>query len=425
MDTMDNLQKEGVDFINQLVEGDYSEACRGFDPNMAQAMPEVRLKETWLQLIGMAGSFQTISACKGTQRGEKYLVTVTCRFDKSSLDMYVVFNQDGQIGGLSYLPTPATDSYNPPAYVRTDAFQEAEVTVGSGKWALPGTLSMPVGAGPFPGVVLVHGSGPQDRDETIGSNRPFRDIAWGLASQGIAVLRYEKRTKAHAEQFTPEIIARLTTREEVIDDALTAVKLLSQTPGIDPNRVYVLGHSLGATLAPRIGQADPAIAGLIIAAGLARPLEDTILDQFTHIYGLSGAMTDSQKAELEQLKEKVARVKDPNLSDKVPVEDLPLNITPAYWLDLRGYHPPEVAKSLDMRILVLQGGRDYQVSADKDFPVWQKVLDGKQGATLKLYPKLFHLFMEGEGPARPDEYLKEGHVSQEVIQDIAGWINEG
>jgi len=425
MDTIDNLQKEGVDFINQVVEGDYSGACRSFDAKMTESMPEVKLKETWLQLIGMAGSFQTITNSKGTQRGEKCLVTVTCQFDKSSLDMYVVFNQDGQIAGLSYLPTPAIDSYNPPAYVHTDAFHEADMVVGSGEWALPGTLSMPVGTGPFPGVVLVHGSGPNDRDETIGPNRPFRDIAWGLASQGIAVLRYEKRTKAHAEKFTPEIIARLTSREEVIDDALTAVRLLRQTPGIDPSRVYVLGHSLGATLAPRIGQADPAIAGLIIAAGLARPLEDTILDQFTHIYSLSGAMTDLQKAELEQLKEKVARVKDPNLSDKVPAEDLPLNITPAYWLDLRGYHPPEVAKSLDLRILVLQGGRDYQVSADKDFPLWQKALDGKQGATLKLYPTLFHLFIEGEGPASPGEYLKEGHVSQEMIQDIVGWIREG
>jgi dienelactone hydrolase len=424
MNTSDNLQKEGIDFINQLAEGDYSGACRDFDANMAQAMPAVKLEETWLQLIGMAGSFQTITTSKGTQRGEKYIVILTCQFDKSALDMYVVFNQDGQIAGLSYLPTPTHDAYNPPAYVRTDAFQEAEVTVGSGEWALPGTLSMPVGAGPFPAVVLVHGSGPNDRDETIGPNRPFRDIAWGLACQGIAVLRYEKRTKAHAEKFTPEIIARLTSREEVIDDALNAVKLLRQTPGIDPSRVYVLGHSLGATLAPRIGQADPALAGLIIAAGLARPLEDTILDQFTHIYSLSGEMTDSQKAELEQLKEKVARVKDPNLSEKVPAEDLPLNITPAYWLDLRGYIPPEVAKSLDMRILVLQGGRDYQVSADKDFPVWQKVLDGKQGATLKLYPKLFHLFIEGEGPARPDEYLKEGPVSQEVVQDIIGWIKD-
>ena len=111
-------------------------------------------------------------------------------------------------------------------------------------------------------------------------------------------------------------------------------QLLRQTPGIDPGRIYVLGHSLGATLAPRIGQQDPSIAGLIVMAGMTRSLEDTILDQYTYLYSLSGAMTDEQKAELEQLKVKVARVKDPDLSDQVPAEDLPLGIYPAYWLDL-------------------------------------------------------------------------------------------
>ena len=124
-------------------------------------------------------------------------------------------------------------------------------------------------------------------------------------------MRYEKRTKAHSAKYTSAIIAGLTVQEEVIDDALSAVQRLRRTPAIDPSRIYVLGHSLGATLAPRIGQQDPALAGLIILAGLTRPLEDTILDQYTYIYNLSGSPTEGQKAELEQLKVKVARVKDP------------------------------------------------------------------------------------------------------------------
>ena len=200
-------------------------------------------------------------------------------------------------------------------------------------------------------------------------------------------------------------------------------QLLRQTPGIDPGRVYVLGSSLGATLAPRIGQQDPQIAGLIIMGGLTRPLEDTILEQYTYIYSLSGAAGEGQKAELEDLKVKVARVKDPNLSDQVPAKDLPLNIYPAYWLDLRGYHPDQVAKSLDMRIFVLQAGRDYQVTAAGDYPAWQKALGDKDNAILKLYPRLFHLFIEGEGPSTPQEYLVEGHVSEEVVRDIVQWIN--
>jgi dienelactone hydrolase len=422
MDKMVDLKQEAQDFIYQVAEGDFAGACRLFDQNMLQAFPQARLKESWLQLIGLAGPFQKISNCQAIERQETYMVTVSCQFEKAPMDIRVNFDQSGQIAGLNYQPVSGSSPYNPPAYVHAAAFHEVEVTVGSGEWALPGTLSLPEGADPFPAVVLVHGSDPQDRDETIGPNRPFRDLAWGLASQGIAVLRYEKRTKAYAKQLTPEMIARMTVQEEVIEDALAAVRLLRQTPEIVPGGIYVLGHSLGATLAPRIGQQDPMIAGLIIMAGMTRPFEDTILDQYTYLYSLSGEMSDGQKADLEQLKAKVRRVKDPNLSDQVPAKDLPLGVHPAYWLALRNYQPAEVAKSLAMRIFVLQGGRDYQITAASDFPAWQKALGEKRSAKLRVYPKLFHLFFAGEGPSTLQEYLVEGHISEEVIRDITHWI---
>ena len=119
-----------------------------------------------------------------------------------------------------------------PAYVTRDAFRSARCEVVSGPVSLPGTLSMPAGDGPFPGVVLVHGSGPQDRDETIGGFRPFQDLAQGLASRGIAVLRYDKRTKVYQKELAGT--RDLTIRQEVIDDALAAVKLLRADAGSRP-----------------------------------------------------------------------------------------------------------------------------------------------------------------------------------------------
>jgi dienelactone hydrolase len=425
MNTIDELKQEAQNFIRQVAEGDFSGACRRFDPKLLQVFSEDRLKETWSQITGQAGPFQKFLGTQAVERQGYIVVAVSCQFEKLPADLRVTFNQSGQVAGLNYQPPAAAVPYNPPAYVKPAAFQEVEVTVGSGEWALPGTLSLPVDRSrKLAAVVLVHGSGPQDRDETLGPNKPFRDLAWGLASQGIAVLRYEKRTKAHAGKFTPEQVARITSKEEVIDDALSAVELLRHRPEIDPHQVYVLGHSLGATLAPRIGQQDPAIAGLIIMAGMTRSLEDVILDQFTYLYSLSGGMDDSQKAELEQLKIKVARVKDPNFSDQVPATDLPLGIYPAYWLDLRGYFPAEVAKGLSMRVFVLQGGRDYQVTPAGDFSGWKSALAGKSSAMLKLYPALYHLFIAGEGHSTPQEYTVEGHVSEEVIQDIARWIHQ-
>ena len=424
MVTLDDLKQQAQTFVDLLQAGDFTAACRMYDANMAQALPEPKLKEAWNQLAAMVGPFQKVLSIQAVERAEYRILTLTSQCERAAIDLRLTFNQAGQLAGLTYQMTPDSTPYTPPAYVHPDSFHDYDVVVGSGDWALPATLSLPGGSGPFPAVVLVHGSGPQDRDETIGPNRPFRDLAWGLASQGIAVLRYDKRTKAHAARFTPEMIAAITVQDEVIDDALAAVRLLRLVPQVDPARIYVLGHSVGATLAPRIGQQDPAIAGLIIMGGITRTFEDTILDQYTYLYNLSGAITDAQKAELEELKVKVARVKDPNLSAATPAKDLPLGITPAYWFSLRGYHPDAVAAALTMRIFVLQGGRDYQVTAAGDYPAWQQALGGKPNATLKLYPRLFHLFMAGDGPSTPQEYMVENHVSDEVIDDVARWVLE-
>ncbi|MBU4535817.1 MAG: alpha/beta fold hydrolase [Euryarchaeota archaeon] len=180
------------------------------------------------------------------------IVSIHYGFQRAVIEVKIVFKKEGKISGLNFIPT--TTEYHAPDYVESSAFREVEVTVGEGKWALPGTLSMPAGPGPFPGVVLVHGSGPNDQDETIGPNKIFKDLAWGLASHGIAVLRYHKRTFQHAKEFTAQEVEDMTVKEEVIDDALAAIHLLRHTEKIDPRRVFVSGHSLGATLAPRIGR---------------------------------------------------------------------------------------------------------------------------------------------------------------------------
>src|SRR6202011_2548692 len=217
--------------------------------------------------------------------------------------------------------------------------------IGHGKWVWPGTLSIPQGDGPFAAVLLVHGSGPQDRDETIPPNKPFRDLAWGLASQGIAVLRYEKRTKVYTASMRSEIDT-LTVKEEVIDDALEAVALLRERPEIDAQQIFVLGHSLGGYLAPRIGSADPQIRGLIILAGSARPFEDVILDQMTYVLSLSTPDPVGRQQER-------AAVKDPTRLPAAKASDLPLNVPAAYWLDLNAYQPEKVAQTLKQPMLFL------------------------------------------------------------------------
>ena len=308
--------------------------------------------------------------------------------------------------------TPASEAQKPASIV------ERDVTVGTGEWALPGTLTLPKGEGKFVAVVLVHGSGPNDRDETIIENKPFRDLAWGLAEGGIAVLRYDKRTKVHGK----EVVAlkdHFTVNEETVDDALFAVALLRKEPQINAKKIFVLGHSLGGMMATRIGKRDAEIAGLIIMAGLTRPLEDTIVEQITYISSVDGSISEEEQKRIDSLKQQAAKVKEL----KPGSTDFLIGAPAAYWLDLRDYYPPEVAKTLKQPMLILQGEKDYQVTM-KDFENWKAVLASRKDVVFKSYPKLFHLFIETEDKPAPSNYEKAGHVANYVIDDIANWIKK-
>lgn len=418
--SFEDLKVEAQNFVSLILKGDFKSATSKFDDQMKTALDEAKLQETWINTIAEAGTLIGMNPTQTAEMEGYKIVIIKCDFQRVIIDVQVVFNEQGKISGLNFIPTCM--EYHAPAYVNESAFHETDVTIGEGKWALPGTLTIPDGSGPFPGVVMVHGSGPNDRDETIGPNKTFRDLAWGLASCGIAVLRYDKRTFIHAKQFTPDIVEKLTAKEEVIDDALLAIELMRHIDDIDPKKVFMLGHSLGATLAPRIGKQDPEIAGLIIMAGITRSLEDTILDQFTYLYSLEGTTTKEQRAELEVLKEKVARVKNIENLESIPSNNLPLGISLAYWKDLHDHKILDDAKTLHTPILVLQGGRDYQVLESKDFKGWKDALNHKKNVTFKLFPKLNHLFIAGEGKSTPQEYIVEGHVEKEVIDSIVQWI---
>ena len=150
-------------------------------------------------------------------------------------------------------------------------FEEREVTIGSGALAVPGTFSLPRGRGPHPGVVLLSGGGPFDRDETSGPNKPLKDLAWGLASRGVAVVRFDKVTFAHASQVADA--PDFTMTDEYVPHAVAAVHLLQRQPNVDPARVFVLGHSMGGKVAPRVAAAEPSVAGLVILAADAEPMQ--------------------------------------------------------------------------------------------------------------------------------------------------------
>jgi dienelactone hydrolase len=346
-------------------------------------------------------------------------VITLCEFERAKIDVQIAFDRDGKISGLALRPAAAPPvPYALPPYASPAAYAEEEVTIGGPDWPLPATLAMPVGPGPFPAVVLVHGSGPNDRDETLGPNKPFKDLASGLASRGVVVLRYDKRTKVHAAKSAAA--ADFTVKQEVLDDVVEAVRALRANPKVDRARVFVLGHSLGGMLIPRIGAADGSLAGLIVLAGAARSLEDAILEQTRYIAMGDGAISAEEQSGIDNAAKLGVRVRALTAAETKSAE--PIFGAPAsYWLDLRGYDPPSAAKALKQPMLVLQGERDYQVTM-AEFEKWKAALGGRTNVTFRSYPALNHLFIAGTGKSLPAEYNTPGHVAEDVVRDLAAWI---
>lgn len=410
--------------LDAMIKGDFQAAVRDFDAAMLQALGPDKLEQLWKKEIpALAGPFKKQlgarqEACQGYE-----VVLVTCEFEKGPMDARVVFDKAGKIAGFGFAPVAPPLKYTPPAYADPATFEEQDTTFGLKDWTLPGTLTLPKGEGPFPALVLVHGSGPNNRNEEIGPNRPFQDLAWGLASRGIAVLRYDKRNFVHGAKYQadPTMAARVTVKEEVIEDALEATGLLLKYPKIDPRKVFILGHSLGGYLLPRIARDSKGIAGFLSMAGATQPLEDAILRQSTYLLGLQGGETgEANQKMLQEIREAVSRIKALKPADAGSNVWL-LGTTPSYWLDLRGYNPPEDAKKIQAPMLFLQGARDYQVTPE-DFQAWKKALGDRKDVAFHFYPKLNHSFFEGEGQSTPAEDELSSNVAPYVVEDIAKWI---
>jgi dipeptidyl aminopeptidase/acylaminoacyl peptidase len=401
----------GMQLVGFLANGSFERAHTLFAPEMKAVMTPQDLEAAWEGVIQQFGLLQRLNGSRLESEGPYNILYVITAFSSGSvLDVKVVFNEACEITGLWFVP--AQSDFEPPEYADPTAFEETDCTVGS--CGLPGKITIPTGKGPFPAAVLVHGSGPNDMDETLWETKVFRDLAWGLSSDGVAVLRYDKRPKARPDLFDSSI--PFTVMDEVIEDALTGVELLTQTKEVDPSRIFVLGHSLGGMMAPRIASLDDRVAGIVMMAGDAAKLEDAFLEQIEYLVNLDGMIDENEAALLAEARETVTKIKELDISDG----EMVLGAGRDYWEDLAAYDQMDVASSLKVPMLILQGERDYQVTME-DFDLWKKALSGKIVKFIS-YPTLNHMMIEGEGPSTPQEYTLPGHLAQEVVEDIVDWI---
>jgi len=302
-----------------------------------------------------------------------------------------------------------------------------KIIIGRGtKYPLDGVLSLPDHcSSKVPAVVLVHGSGPLDMDESIGANKPFRDIAEELSAKGIAVLRYDKRTKIYGKRMLKENPGNVTVEGETIEDAILAAKLLKNDGRIDPDKVYILGHSLGGMLAPRIDAEGGDFAGIIIGAGSPRNLSDILMSQNDDVLSqLPKLLQIIAKKQIRGLKAKFDAIL--GMSEEEAKQAKILGKSYAWYFKEMAEHPvADYLIATEKPVLILQGDKDFQVSPEKDFALYQQICIGKPNVRFKFYPGLNHLFMKSVYGRLKDfkkEYKIPQKVSAEVLEDIAEWI---
>jgi uncharacterized protein len=384
----------------------YADLNQMFAPAYKEAYSEAALGKLGT-LAKTYGDVVKVDQPAVSDMGPVSAVTIPVEYSKQTVNFTVYINASGQVAQMYLRPGLAVWTH--PDYSKQGAFKERDVTVGSDEWKLPGTLTYPTGKTGSPAVVLVPDSGPSDRDATVIATKVFRDLAEGLSSRGIAVLRYEKRARQYAAKMST---TSYTIDDDTVHDAAEAVALARTEPEVDPKRVYVLGFGVGGYIAPRIASDDGKLAGLILLGAPEHSLEDLILEA---AQGLS-----LQPKQLDRVKLEVAKIKKLEAGDT----DLPpqLGLPVAYWLDLKGYDAAGDAKKLGIPMLILQGGRDFQVGPP-EFDAWKTAMAGRNNVTTKGYPSLNHVFVAGEGKSTEEEYRKHGHVSAEVIDDIAKFVN--
>jgi len=402
----------------QIVSKKFRKVRKQFSPEVKERMSYFQTVVVWKMVEAQAGKFEKLGESTFEDAGELEKYSYLAYFERGILKINLNYNEEGKIAGLFFSPL----DYKTPEYASNLIYGKERLTVKTDTFEMEGELILPDKCDQCPVIILVHGSGANDRDENLRPNKVFYDLSMGLAKHGIATIRYDKRTYTYRD-FYGNVEQQYNLYDETIDDAVSAVELVKQFPQLDSNRIFVLGHSLGGYAAPLIAQECDEIDGIIVFAGPSRPLNDIIVEQYEFLFAVDGKVNWGEKWLIKRQKKISKRIASNDFDTTANSGKLMAYWPGMWWRGVQGYNPVATAAGLDTRIFVMQGDQDFQVSPEGDYPPWEEGL-GESGATYKLYPGLNHLFMEGKKADGPSQYLVPSNVPEYVIMDIANWVKK-
>ncbi|KAF2151615.1 alpha/beta-hydrolase [Myriangium duriaei CBS 260.36] len=424
-DTLALARIKAPKIIEMLEQDNFRALHSNLVPALCYILPERLLREGFHMVRLGAGPIVNVGE-PVISRGIFANVKVLVEFKRAKFTIGFRMTSAGKLLTLNLSPAQFLSSPNawkPPAYVQSAVVKEVDVNLGAFGSRVSGVLTLPSSGGRYPCVIMLSGSGPCDKDSSVGALKPFKDLALGLARFGVASLRFDKVTYAHGLRIKL-LQKKFTLTDEYVPHALDALTKCLAHPNIMPDGVFVLGHSLGGLVASRLATIDSRITGCILLATPAQGVHQCLLRQLRYFADQDDPSDDSPKPILDEIQRQVDLADSPDLNLATPASNLPMGIGPAYWLDMRNYDSVEDCHRLQKPILIIQGGRDYQVTIDDDYRRFVDILGGKSGVHMRVYDKCNHLFVAGEGRPSPNEYQTAGNVEKDVIRDISRWITD-
>jgi dienelactone hydrolase len=416
--TINRCKFETEQIINLFKEKQFDKITNKVASMYSAYYSPITLEKDWAELIGTYGEYKSHRLVNLSTNAAGYFSSSTeIQFAYLPFVLSLSFDSSWQVMSIAF--SQSHKIHVAPAYVNVEAFTEQTFKVKNEEYELSANLCLPNSEGKHPLVIIIGESGPTDRDGSYDINLPYKDIAWGLSSKGFASFRMDKRAVAHGIQmlFKRNNYESFTCREDYLDDLYKAIDTLVQMPSIDANSIYIIGHGQGGMLIPLICKEKPFVKGGVFLGVNQKRVQEMMIDQYQYLIKVTPAKKAEFDLQIRRAKYSMSKKLNPLTEHKY----MPFEVQATYWVWLNNYQHVKMAKKMKQPLFILQGERDYQVSTE-NYLLWQNSLKKKKNAQFLLYPKLNHLFEEGEGESTYSEYFTKKNIPNYVVYDIYNWL---